>query len=301
MYVGVYNAGGAWKIQSAAGSPDVIQVFRSTASPVAKLSAKVTGTGLARKLHYAIARRPGQQVVFAEHGRGANQTIGTVSGGRGVIRFRPEGGPAGPRGIIARITINGIPVGTRTVAHYHAPGPIRAARPTGLRLVRQRSRLQLTWRRARGAARYSVGISLSDGRRLSFKTSARRRSIVVTHVPDYIAAKATVRGLSPAASPGPAASTHIAPAPAPPAPKDLHAISTRRGVIIRWQATHGAVGYHVLLRTGGRTRLVLVKAAHLGPLKSLEPGTRTTIVVRVLSRSGRLGAPATLRYQRSVR
>jgi hypothetical protein len=300
MYIGVYNPGGAWKIENAPGSADVIQVFRSSALPPAKTAATVTGTGRTRTLHYVIPRRSGQQVVFSEHGRGANQTIGTVQGGRGAIRFQPEGGPGGRRGILARITINGIPTDTRVVTHYRAPAPVRAARPTGLRLVRHHSRVRLTWRRAPGAAHYSVGIALSDGRRASFKAGARHRSVVLTRVSDDAAATATVRGLSPAAAPGPAATAHIAPAPPLPAPAGLTATSTRHGVSIRWRRVRGAAGYHVLLRIGGRLRLVPVTSTHLGPLKSLAALTRgsiATITVRALSHSGRLGTPASLRYR----
>jgi len=130
------------------------------------VTAKVTGAGPERKLTYRIRRIPGQAIRFIETGRSAFGVLGNARGTHGTLRFAAADGPAGIRSVIALVEENGIPRARIVVAHYHAPRPVRPAKPTGLRLTRRGNSLLASWHRVAGATRYTVYARISDGRRI---------------------------------------------------------------------------------------------------------------------------------------
>ena len=72
---------------------------------------------------------------------------------------------------------------------------------------RKGSKLLASWRKAKGAKRYVVGIKLKDGRRLSLTT--KKPKLKVGNVPGIDSAKVEVAGLKADNTPGKAAKAKL--------------------------------------------------------------------------------------------
>ena len=203
--------GGDWKV-SAVDSHAIAEVKTAGMRPAPKVSATLRhGT-----LSYRVARQAGQRVTFEERGRGVSRTIATATRS-GSVRFRPAPGAGGTRAIVALVEQDGLPRKRITVARFRAPawakpGAPRAVkiRVPALRKARAAASAKprvttITWRPAKGAARYGVRISLADGRRLFFLRAANDR---VVRIPDAGRVTAVrVVGLRADNTAGPAATT----------------------------------------------------------------------------------------------
>ena len=202
-------AAGTWSVKPVAGSPGITAVHFATSLPPVGVKASVTGSGLHRRLSYAVRRIPGQVVRFVERGPNSLALIGTVAdGGRGVIRFHSGAGPAGRREVVALVQENSHPRAQMVVAAYTAPAPARLTRPSGLRAVRRHGSLTFSWRRVAGAGAYAIVIRTSDHR--SFVMTLARRSFMVLAVAARTTARITVRALDEHGR-GPAASLQVHP------------------------------------------------------------------------------------------
>ncbi|MDQ3933638.1 MAG: hypothetical protein M3340_03295, partial [Actinomycetota bacterium] len=112
-------AGGAMgtpRLDVGAAQIEDVRVARGLPQPSVK--ARVGGRGYARRLTYSVKRIESQRVHFEEVGPGVGRRIGTVTGGRGTLRFSPGDGPRGRRRIVALVEQNGTPRETLTVATY---------------------------------------------------------------------------------------------------------------------------------------------------------------------------------------
>jgi hypothetical protein len=149
-------------------------------------------------------------VHFEEIGTGVGRRLGTAKGSRGTLRFSPGDGPRGKRRIVALVEQSGNPRENIDVASYTAPAPARPARPAGLKATRKGSRVTVTWRPARRAARYLVRAKLSDGRNLLFFATSKRRSVRISGIASGTTARITVAGLKPDGTAGPAGTVKLA-------------------------------------------------------------------------------------------
>jgi hypothetical protein len=201
-------AAGTWRVTADPGAIASREVAQGLPEPSVK--ARVGGSGHARTLAYSVKQIPGQTVRFEETGSGVGRRIGTAKGKRGTLRFTPGDGPKGKRRIVALVESNGLPRENLDVASYTAPAPLRPARPAGLKLARKGSRVTVSWRPARRAARYLVRATLSDGRKLLLFATAKKRSVRITGVPSDVRGTITVAGLKPDGSAGPAAKSKLA-------------------------------------------------------------------------------------------
>jgi hypothetical protein len=114
-------AGGTWTFTPARGSA-VKSVATAQGLSAPKISAKVTGKGLGRKLTWRIAHVQGQKVTFVEETKGVDQVlVSNLSAGSGHRSFTPADGPAGLRSIVAVVTQNGLTSESVKVASYRAP------------------------------------------------------------------------------------------------------------------------------------------------------------------------------------
>ena len=186
-------APGTWHVELQPGSTPVVEVRHSNALPPPQVSAKVTGSGHNRLLHYRVKPLKGQTVKFAEQAGQTGGSIGTARGAKGVLHFHPADGPAGPRAIVANVVYRGTPRTALTVAHYLAPGPLLPARPRGLHVKRRGTRLVISWKRAARAAGYRVLVSLSDGRALMFTPKGGQRKVTVAKVARSTKGAVTIR------------------------------------------------------------------------------------------------------------
>ncbi len=201
-------AAGNWRVTADPGTIESVQVANGLPQPSVK--ATVSGSGHSRKLTYSVKQIVGQSVHFEEVGNGVGRRIGTAAFKRGVIRFTPGDGPKGRRRIVALVESYGNPRENIDVATYSAPAPARPARPAGVKLRRKGSRVTVTWRPARRAARYLVRATLSDGRRLLLFATAKKRTVRISGVASGARGTITVAGLKPDGSAGPAARARLA-------------------------------------------------------------------------------------------
>jgi hypothetical protein len=129
------------------------------------------------RLTYTIKPIPGQRVRFAEEGKGVAQELGRARAAKGTLRFKPAEGPRGRRRIVAYVSSYGTPRTKLVVGSYVAPGAARPATPAGVRAVKRRGKVVVSWKGVRGAANYRVRAALNDGRALQFVQKARTVSV----------------------------------------------------------------------------------------------------------------------------
>ncbi|MBE2314379.1 hypothetical protein DVA67_000205 [Solirubrobacter sp. CPCC 204708] len=162
--------GGRWTITPAGGAT-IAAVSSAELRPAVKVRARVGGSGRTRTLKYSVARQAGQTVRFEERGTAADHVLGTVrGGGKGTLRFRPADGRGGKRTIVAVVEQDGLPRKRLTVASYIAPARVKPGIPRALKVTRRASAASgtapttIAWRPAANADRYSVRVTLPDGR-----------------------------------------------------------------------------------------------------------------------------------------
>jgi hypothetical protein len=183
---------GKYKIEPLPGSPSIAKVTSAKDPPKAKVKARVSGNGSKRTLNYTIRRRPDQRVTFLESGAEGRREIGRVSGGgKGKLKFSPAPGAAG-RSIIAQFELAGVPAERLTVARFKPPA-LHLGRPASLRVRRRGSTLRVTWKRVRGAARYEVVTTKSQGEQRLLRTRSRRATL--KKVPTTVRGTVSVRAV----------------------------------------------------------------------------------------------------------
>jgi hypothetical protein len=175
-----------WRIVADPGSTPIAAATEARALPPVSVRARVTGRGPRRTLRYRIKPVPGQKVTFAETSVASRvaHVIGVARGRRGTLRFVPGHGPAGRRRIVAQVSQRGLPRAERTVARYRAPGPLRLARPRGVKFRRAAGSLQIRWRAVKGARGYEVLVTTVNRRRELFRLGSpgRRRTVTMARV-----------------------------------------------------------------------------------------------------------------------
>jgi hypothetical protein len=166
-------AAGRWTVIADAGSTPILGVASAAGLPPLNVSARVTGRGVRRTLHYALTGANGRRVTFSERGGHAGRLLGAAHGASGSISFTPGAGPSELRRIVAIVEDHGAPAHSIVVARFRSPAPARLARPARLSVLRRGAAVKLTWRPVRGAVRYAITIS-GGGRR--FLVVTRRPS-----------------------------------------------------------------------------------------------------------------------------
>ncbi len=176
-----YAKAGTWKAEVANGSPAILRIQRADILDKPKVTAKVTGRGASRVLHYEVARIPGQEVVFAETSRSAQHILKSVTGGgRGTVRYRLAEARSAKRAIEAQVYQDGLPREHLKVARYVAGNPkLKRAR---VHLRRSGSAASVTWSKVPTAVRYDVRVTYADGRRLLLEPKGAARSVRVPAV-----------------------------------------------------------------------------------------------------------------------
>ena len=197
---------GRWTLTPKPGSSPVTALRRGDGIPAPRVTARVSGRGHRRTLHWSLRAIPGQTVRFGEEGRGSAGAIVTTGKARGSKRFAPADGPAGRRSIVAVVEQAGMARARIVAGRYAAPAPQRPAKPKRLTLRRAGGALQVRWKRAAGARDYRVRAELSDGRRLLL--TVRKNSLRLPAFGARETAKVSVTGLRDPYA-GPAATKRI--------------------------------------------------------------------------------------------
>jgi hypothetical protein len=246
-----HPAAGRWTVTPLTGSPAITRVAYANGLRPAKLQATVTGSGRRRTLAYRIRPRAGQQVTFAERGGQVFHVIGRAHGNSGRLRFAVALGPGGRREIVAAITLSGAPAGNLVIGHYTAPPPPVPGRPRAVRVERHARSVRVTWGTDAVAQQYLVVISLSDGRRVAYQATARRRVVTIPIVAPATTGRISVIGVGPHGDDGPAAVAELTAAPRPGRVGGIKARRTGKGVVISWHRAARAALYVVRVTLNG--------------------------------------------------
>ena len=210
----IHPAAGTWTVRALGGTasiPTKIDQAKFEAPPT--MAAGVRAQGPKRTVEMAYAVPPGASVRLIEHGKGVNRTlVRSVHGKRChgapanrpgsdekvlcfTLRFRPAPGPAGVRKIQALVSKNGVPIVQKDIASFHAAALTLPTRPRYLLARRVGRNLQVAFTPSRGAARYLVSATLSDGRKLAYDLKANCQAVRITGVSAFVSATVKIAGM----------------------------------------------------------------------------------------------------------
>jgi uncharacterized delta-60 repeat protein len=192
-YVAIQHSAGSWRIVPEAGSSAIVAVRSAAILPPPSVTARVTGGGRRRTLHWHERQIPGQRVIFWERGRDSAQIIGSSSRPDGTREFTIANGSAGRRVIVAQVLSYGKPRANLVVARYAAPSPLTPGRPRHLKAVPARGGgVRISWARSALAHRYVVMIVTADGAHLLEFAPGRAGGITLRNVVPIRAARIEV-------------------------------------------------------------------------------------------------------------
>jgi hypothetical protein len=183
----------------------------ATTRPVDEhVRASVSGSGSERLLRYDVARVEGRRVTFFERGRTSYRRVGSVTGGRGTLRFASTPDASGPREIVARVELRGVPSPDRIVARYRVAAAKRLARPASVQLRRAGDSVSVDWAPVDGATGYAVVSRLGNGVQRVTRVPATRPELRLAAIPLTQPGTVTVLALGPLNTGGPAARDRFA-------------------------------------------------------------------------------------------
>ncbi len=187
-------AAGAWTFTPRPGSAAIAQVLQSAGFTPANVRGSVRRDGDVREIRYAIDDLENQTVAFAEDGAFGTRIIGTATKPDGTLRFRPAGGRAGTRTVVALVQHDGLVIKRVTLGRFAVAAPPPPGRARDVRVRRRGSSATIAWGAAPRAARYLVRVRGSHGLRRQFLV--RRRQVRLVRLAPGDRITATVTGLS---------------------------------------------------------------------------------------------------------
>ncbi len=201
-------AAGVWTVSAQTGSPAITGIRQAQSLPTPQIKTTIhAGDGRRRTVNYSVKHASGREVQLYETGEFGSSLIGRGKEGHGQLDFKAADGPGGKRDIEAHLTVDGVPTDSLIVGGYRAPGPIKPAKPQGVKVRRAAGKAIVSWHRASGAKRYLVEASMRDGRRLALTTA--RTKITLQDVPGIDSAKIKVAGLKTDNTPGKPATARL--------------------------------------------------------------------------------------------
>ena len=202
-WIGVAKAApGRYTVTTLPGSAGIARLA-ATRDTDEHVRAKVLGKGSKRTLRYDLARAPGRRVMFFERGRASYRPVGTVTGGRGKLRFTPAPGAGGWRQIVARVQLDGVPQPDRVVALLRVSSPPRLLSPRSLRVRRKGSSVVASWQWVTGASGYAVVLRLRSGGQRVMRVAGPRTAVRLRGIPATDAGAISVRAVGPLGGWGP--------------------------------------------------------------------------------------------------
>ena len=180
---------GTYTITPNPGSAPIVGVRNAEGQPIPTISAGSVGSGGSgahaaalsssrkRVVRFKLGPLHGHTVKLVEEGSGVEHALGSAHAGKNVVKFTLAAGPGGKRKVVALIANDtGIATTKTTIATFVAPAPAKPAKPK-VKVKRSGTTLKVTWKTVRGAKRYTVAVSLSDGRKLSYTTRHAKVSV----------------------------------------------------------------------------------------------------------------------------
>jgi hypothetical protein len=193
-WLGFKNARpGRYTVTVLPGSAPIAAVAMTRPGYDTNFSARVSGHGNRLTLHFDARKRGGgQRVTFFEDAASVMHPLVTSTGGTGTIHFTPAPGAGGIRTIVARATVDGVPIRSQTLARFHFSGTPRTGRPHTVTVHRRGRALVVKWTPAKGAIRYGVLVNLSDGSQRQYVVSAARRTLAIRRFPLSVGGRVSV-------------------------------------------------------------------------------------------------------------
>jgi hypothetical protein len=126
---------------------------------------------------------PGTKVRFVERGRDSTHVLATVDAASGTVAFTPQDAISRARRIVAYLlNAEGVPSRVLNVGRYTAPSALRPGSAGRLRIVRRGLTAVVNWGAARAARTYAIKVRGSDGRLLTLRIGACRRTFTLANV-----------------------------------------------------------------------------------------------------------------------
>lgn len=202
-------AAGRWHVEAQPGSAPVSAAAESHTLPPAALTGRVVGRGDRLTVRYAMHPRPGMTVRFAELAGTVLHVIGSARSSHGSVAFTPADGAAGRRTIVALVEQDGLPRPRVVIAHFLAPKPANAGRPSHLKLAIHDHTLTVTFGPADRARSYRIRIRSTDGKQRLLIATQTHRSARLTALGPAAKASVTVTAYTAAGRRGPPATATI--------------------------------------------------------------------------------------------
>ncbi len=299
-------AAGSWTIGPAPGSAPIAGISYRNGLAAPKVTASVTaGKERHYALHYAILERAGQRITFAERSAHMFHVIGTAANKAGTLTFTPAISRDRRREIVAIVALSKLPDHNLVVAHYKAPPDPQAGKPAKLRLTHSKRGLRIKWDGNANSVSYVVAVTLSDGRHVLLHGGKGNGDVLLAHVPGNVTGTASVEGLGPDGSFGPAAGATLGTSGVPGRVTGIKTAAGKNGVVIRWKPVKGAVRYLLHVTVTGPGAGIYFAASpkpRLFPsraLRAIRHGGAATIVVRAVSADGFIGPRGVFKYSPS--
>lgn len=215
FFVVAHPVHGVWTVSPGPGSVPIVSLQRAQLLDRPRITARVTGVGARRVLHWTVQRLPGQLVRFVEQDNRGGQLLAVVTGGgHGARSFVTAQARGVGRTVVAEVEQDGLPRLNLVVARFSAPSP-RVGQVANLRLRRHGGSALITWSPAFYASRYDVIVSFTTGVKELLSTSASHRSLGVGGLTRSAGVSVEVIGINRNGLRGPAATARLA-APRPP-------------------------------------------------------------------------------------
>jgi hypothetical protein len=194
---------GSWTVSTLDRSPTVNRIRMAHVLAKPRVTGRVSGKGASRTLAYSVHPLKGQVVRFMEEARGSTKEIGHVKGGgHGKIHFLTGEATGTKRTIVAEVFQDRLPRTRLVIAHFTAPNP-KIGRPGNVRVHRGRGKAVVTWRRARLAKAYDVGVTDTNGGQFAYYVAGGRTRLVIRHVAKSVGLHVIVVGISASGRHGP--------------------------------------------------------------------------------------------------
>jgi hypothetical protein len=169
-------SGGTWTVTAQPGSVAVTQILSAQGYEPVSVKAKLGGRGRKRTIAYTLGHTGhGQDVAFEESGAFGTHLLGAAKGTKGTLRFAPADVKGGRRVVTALIRHDGVVTDRVKVGSFVAPGPQKPGKVRRLKARRSGSSVLVSWRPAKGAARYAVTVKGVKGTRLGRLLAAGKR------------------------------------------------------------------------------------------------------------------------------
>jgi hypothetical protein len=169
---------GRWTVRQREGAGTITNVGSARELPEPRVKASIKRVGRRARLRWSFTGAPARQVRFIERTDSGQRQIIVTKRSKGTKTFSPMASTKGKRSIVAFVETNGVPESEAAVATFTARVPSRPGR-SRLMVRKRGSRGLISWTPAARAASYVVRVTVTDGRRLAFRTGPRSRRVTV--------------------------------------------------------------------------------------------------------------------------